>query len=129
MTEERAAEIVSDVSYFGTIMVHLGMADGMVSGAAHTTAHTIVPSFQIIQTAPGTATVSGVFLMCLSDRYFVYGRLRGQPGSHRRAPGRYRDPGPTTHRHARSRPWPPRRAAYPQPFRRTDARRGYRARR
>src|SRR5664279_6621630 len=49
MTEERAAEIVSDVSYFGTMMVHLGMADGMVSGAVHTTAHTIRPAFEIIK--------------------------------------------------------------------------------
>jgi hypothetical protein len=86
------------------MMVHLGMADGMVSGAAHPAAHTIVPSFQIIKTAPGTATVSSVFLMCLSDRVLRLRRLRGQPGSHRRAPGRYRDPGPTTHRHARWRP-------------------------
>jgi phosphate acetyltransferase len=73
MTEERAADIVSDVSYFGTMMVHLGMADGMVSGAMHTTAHTIRPSFEIIKTAPGTAIVSSVFLMCLSDRVLVYG--------------------------------------------------------
>jgi len=75
-----------------------------VSGAAHTTAHTVVPSFQIIKTTPGTATVSSFFLMCLSDRGLRLQRWRGQPGSHRRAPGRYRDPGPTTHRHARSRP-------------------------
>lgn len=73
MTEERAADIVTDVSYFGTLMVHLGMADGMVSGAAHTTAHTIRPAFEIIKTAPGTAIVSSVFLMCLSDRVLVYG--------------------------------------------------------
>ena len=79
MTEERAAEIVSDVSYFGTMMVHLGMADGMVSGAAHTTAHTIVPSFEIIKTAPGTATVSSVFLMCLADRVLVYGDCAVNP--------------------------------------------------
>ena len=73
MTDERAADIVSDVSYFGAMMVHLGMADGMVSGAMHTTAHTIVPSFEIIKTALGTAIVSSVFLMCLSDRVPVYG--------------------------------------------------------
>jgi phosphate acetyltransferase len=78
-TQERAAEIVSDVSYFGTMMVHLGMADGMVSGAAHTTAHTIVPSFEIIKTAPGTATVSSVFLMCLADRVLVYGDCAVNP--------------------------------------------------
>src|SRR3546814_13383490 len=61
------------VSYFGTMMVHLGEADGMVSGAAHTTAHTITPSFEIIKTEPGTSIVSCVFFMCLADRVPVYG--------------------------------------------------------
>jgi phosphate acetyltransferase len=64
---------MDDVSYFGTMMVHMGLADGMVSGAAHTTAHTIRPSFEIIKTAPGVSTVSSVFLMCLSDRVLVFG--------------------------------------------------------
>ncbi len=73
MTVDRAREIVRDVSYFGTMMVHLGLADGMVSGAAHTTAHTIKPSFEIIKTAPGVSVVSSVFLMCLEDRVLVYG--------------------------------------------------------
>ncbi|ACZ29732.1 phosphate acetyltransferase [Xylanimonas cellulosilytica DSM 15894] len=73
MTVERAREIVTDVSYFGTMMVHVGDAHGMVSGAAHTTAHTIRPSFEIIKTAPGISSVSGVFLMCLEDRVLVYG--------------------------------------------------------
>ncbi|WP_036964996.1 phosphate acetyltransferase [Promicromonospora kroppenstedtii] len=73
MTAERAREIVTDVSYFGTMMVHLGLADGMVSGAAHSTAHTIRPSFEIIKTRPGTSSVSSVFLMCLEDRVLVYG--------------------------------------------------------
>lgn len=73
MTVERAREIVTDVSYFGTMMVHLGLADGMVSGAAHSTAHTIRPSFEIIKTKPGTSSVSSVFLMCLEDRVLVYG--------------------------------------------------------
>ena len=73
MTEDRAREIMHDVSYFGTMMVHTGVADGMVSGAAHTTAHTIRPSFEIIKTAPGVSTVSSVFLMCLSDRVLVFG--------------------------------------------------------
>ena len=73
MTIDRALEIVTDVSYFGTMMVHLGDAHGMVSGAAHTTAHTIRPSFEIIKTAPGINSVSGVFLMCLEDRVLVYG--------------------------------------------------------
>jgi phosphate acetyltransferase len=68
-----AAETVRDVSFFGTMMVHLGLADGMVSGARHTTAHTITPSFQIIKTKPGISVVSSVFLMVLADRVLVYG--------------------------------------------------------
>ncbi len=70
---EQAREVITDVSYFGTMMVHLGLADGMVSGATHTTAHTIKPSFEIIKTKPGTSVVSSVFLMALSDRVLVYG--------------------------------------------------------
>ncbi|MEV6429148.1 phosphate acetyltransferase [Nocardia sp. NPDC051463] len=73
MTVERARETMTDISYFGTMMVHKGIADGMVSGAAHTTAHTIRPSFEIIKTTPGVATVSSVFLMCLADRVLAYG--------------------------------------------------------
>ena len=79
MTTQVAAETVTDVSYFGTMMVHLGMADGMVSGAVHTTAHTIRPSFEIIKTAPGTKIVSSVFLMCLSDQVLVYGDCAVNP--------------------------------------------------
>ncbi|WP_448073342.1 phosphate acetyltransferase [Georgenia yuyongxinii] len=79
MTIERAREIVRDVSYFGTMMVHTGEADGMVSGAAHTTAHTIKPSFEIIKTRPGTSIVSSVFLMCLADRVLVYGDCAVNP--------------------------------------------------
>lgn len=73
VTIEQAREKVQDVSYFGTMMVHMGDADGMVSGAAHTTAHTIVPSFQIIKTKPGTSIVSSVFLMLMKDRVHVFG--------------------------------------------------------
>ena len=73
MTVERAREIVTDVSYFGTMMVQLGMADGMVSGAAHTTAHTIRPAFEVIRTTPDVDVVSSVFFMCLADRVLVYG--------------------------------------------------------
>ncbi|MAM53316.1 phosphate acetyltransferase [Microbacterium sp. UBA3394] len=73
MTFERAADTVTDVSYFGTMMVHAGLADGMVSGAAHTTAHTIRPAFEIIKTKPGVSVVSSVFLMALADRVLVYG--------------------------------------------------------
>ncbi len=70
---ELAADTVTDVSYFGTMMVHLGLADGMVSGAKHTTAHTIRPAFEIVKTAPGVSVVSSVFLMALADRVLVYG--------------------------------------------------------
>ena len=73
MTLERAREIVTDVSYFGTMMVHLGLADGMVSGAVNTTAHTIRPALEFVKTKPGVKTVSSVFLMCLADRVLVYG--------------------------------------------------------
>ncbi|MFC9964683.1 phosphate acetyltransferase [Nocardia ignorata] len=73
MTLERARETMADISYFGTMMVYKGIADGMVSGAAHTTAHTIRPSFEIIKTTPGVSTVSSVFLMCLADRVLAYG--------------------------------------------------------
>jgi len=73
VTLDRGREILRDVSYFGTMMVHTGEADGMVSGAAHTTAHTITPSFEIIKTTPGTSIVSSVFFMCLEDRVLVYG--------------------------------------------------------
>ena len=79
VTLEQAREKVQDVSYFGTMMVHMGDADGMVSGAVHTTAHTIVPSFQIIKTKPGTSIVSSVFLMLLEDRVLVYGDCAVNP--------------------------------------------------
>jgi len=73
ITVDQAADTVTDASYFGTMMVHLGLADGMVSGAAHTTAHTIRPAFEIIKTTPGVSVVSSVFLMALADRVLVYG--------------------------------------------------------
>lgn len=73
VTVEMAREKVKDLSYFGTMMVHMDDADGMVSGAIHTTAHTIVPSFQIIKTKPGAALVSSCFLMLMEDRVYVYG--------------------------------------------------------
>jgi phosphate acetyltransferase len=73
ISRQAAADTVTDVSYFGTLMVHLGLADGMVSGAMHTTAHTIRPGFEIVKTAPGVSVVSSVFLMALADRVLVYG--------------------------------------------------------
>ncbi len=73
VTLEQARDVVTDVSYFGTMMVQLGLADGMVSGAGHTTAHTIRPGLQIIKTRPDVSVVSSVFLMALADRVLVYG--------------------------------------------------------
>ncbi len=68
-----ARDLMEDVSYFGTMMVHKGHADGMVSGAAHTTQHTILPALQFIKTAPGVSVVSSVFFMCLEDRVSIFG--------------------------------------------------------
>ncbi|MEO9139457.1 MAG: phosphate acetyltransferase [Jatrophihabitans sp.] len=73
VSAEQASDTVTDGSYFGTMMVHQGLADGMVSGAVHTTANTIRPAFEIIRTRPGVSVVSSVFLMALADRVLVYG--------------------------------------------------------
>ena len=73
MTLEEAHDIVTDAGYFGTLMVQEGIADGMVSGAVHSTAATIRPAFEVIKTSPGAAVVSSVFFMCLADRVLVYG--------------------------------------------------------
>lgn len=73
MTVEAARVVMKDESYFGTMMVRLGLVDGMVSGAAHTTANTIRPAFEIIKTQPDVSVVSSVFFMALADRVLVYG--------------------------------------------------------
>ena len=73
ITKEQARELMLDVSYLGTMMVFKGHADGMVSGAAHTTQHTIRPAFEFVKTKPGISIVSSSFLMCLEDRVLVYG--------------------------------------------------------
>ena len=73
VTLEQARETIHDVSYFGTMLVHNDIVDGMVSGAAHTTAHTVRPAFEIIKTQPDVSTVSSIFLMCLADRVLAYG--------------------------------------------------------
>jgi phosphate acetyltransferase len=73
VTLEQAREIMHDVSYFGTMLVHNDMVDAMVSGATHTTAHTVRPAFEIIKTQPDVSTVSSIFLMCLADRVLAYG--------------------------------------------------------
>ncbi len=70
---DMARDRMSDVSYFGTMMIYKGHADGMVSGAAHTTQHTIIPALQFIKTKPGVSVVSSVFFMCLEDRVSVFG--------------------------------------------------------
>ncbi len=72
VTVEQARERLQDLSYFGTMMVHFGMADGMVSGAINTTANTIRPSLEFIKTKPGVSVVSGSFLMAMSNRVVVY---------------------------------------------------------
>ncbi|MFD6226176.1 phosphate acetyltransferase [Streptomyces sp. NPDC060232] len=97
MTVELAHDVVTDVNYFGTLMVQRGLADGMVSGSVHSTAATIRPAFEIIKTnaaaqgapdrvvagdgraAPEASIVSSVFFMCLADRVLVYGDCAVNP--------------------------------------------------
>lgn len=76
---ETASDLMLDGSYFGTMMVHKGHADGMVSGAIHTTQHTIRPALQFVKTKPGISTVSSVFFMCLPDRVSVFGDCAVNP--------------------------------------------------
>ncbi|MBB3054479.1 phosphate acetyltransferase [Mucilaginibacter gotjawali] len=79
VTLEMARDLMTDVSYFGTMMVYKGEADGMVSGAVHTTQHTIRPALQFIKTKPGIQTVSSVFFMCLEDRVCLFGDCAVNP--------------------------------------------------
>ena len=79
VTPEQAFDMVVDPSYFGTMMVHSGLADGMVSGCVTTTAHTIRPALEVVRTAPGVSVVSSVFLMCLADRVLAYGDCAVNP--------------------------------------------------
>ncbi|WP_427893356.1 phosphate acetyltransferase [Kribbella sp. GL6] len=76
---DRARELVRDVSYFGTMMVQLGLADGMVSGAVHTTAHTIRPALEVVKTVLDVSVVSSVFFMCLENQVLVYGDCAVNP--------------------------------------------------
>ncbi|MFD4987156.1 phosphate acetyltransferase [Streptomyces sp. NPDC058374] len=76
---ELAYDVVADVNYFGTLMVEEGLADGMVSGSAHSTAATIRPAFEIIKTRQDATLVSSVFFMCLADRVLVYGDCAVNP--------------------------------------------------
>jgi phosphate acetyltransferase len=73
VTIDMAEDMMADVSYFGTMMIYKGLADGMVSGAAHTTQHTIRPALQFIKTKPNFSVVSSIFFMCLEDRVSVFG--------------------------------------------------------
>lgn len=77
--EDMARDRMSDTTYFGTMMVHKGFADGMVSGALNTTAHTVRPAFEFIKAKAGFTIVSSVFLMCLRDRILVYGDCAVNP--------------------------------------------------
>jgi phosphate acetyltransferase len=79
ISEQMAFDVLEDLSYFGTLMVYHGDADGMVSGAVHTTQHTIRPSFETVKTKPGVQLVSSVFFMCLPDRVLVYGDCAVNP--------------------------------------------------
>jgi len=79
VTPDLALDIVGEASYFGTFMVHTGAADGLVSGASHTTADTIRPAFEIIRASPGVSVVSSVFFMCMADRVLVYGDCAVNP--------------------------------------------------
>lgn len=79
VTYDQAYDTVADVSYFGTMMVLGGLADGMVSGSVNTTAHTIRPALEVIKTSKGTSVVSSVFLMCLADRVLTYGDCAVNP--------------------------------------------------
>jgi phosphate acetyltransferase len=62
-TEEQARNILKDENYFGTMLVHMGLADGLVSGAVHSTGDTVRPALQIIKTKPGVSRTSGAFIM------------------------------------------------------------------
>ena len=79
VNHDMARDLLRDVSYFGSMMVYRGDADGMVSGAIHTTQHTIRPALQFIKTRPGVSVVSSVFFMCLPDRVAVFGDCAVNP--------------------------------------------------
>lgn len=79
ITRDNSRDIMIDLNFYGTMMIYKGHADGMVSGAVHTTADTIRPAFQFIKTKPGCSVVSSVFLMCLNDRVLAYGDCAVNP--------------------------------------------------
>ncbi len=73
LTMDRACDAIADETFWATMMIQRGEADGMVSGSVHTTQQTIRPAFQVVKTKPGSSIVSSVFLMCLKDRVLVFG--------------------------------------------------------
>ena len=72
-TEEQAQEMLKDVNYFGTMLVYTGKAEGLVSGAAHSTGDTVRPALQIIKTKPGVSKTSGIFFMIKDDKQYIFG--------------------------------------------------------
>ncbi len=68
-----ARDRMSDPTYFGTMMVHKGLADGMVSGSITTTAQTIRPAFEFVKTKPGVSVVSSIFIMCFQSKVLAFG--------------------------------------------------------
>ena len=79
ITMDQARDVMMNVSYFGTMMIYRGLADGMVSGSTHITQHTLRPAFEFIRSKPGFSIVSSVFFMCLADRVLVYGDCAVNP--------------------------------------------------
>jgi phosphate acetyltransferase len=79
ITPDNARDVMSAVNYFGTMMVYKGHADGMVSGAAHSTLNTVRPSLEFVKTKPGSTIMSSVFFMCLEDRVLAYGDCAVNP--------------------------------------------------
>lgn len=71
-TREQALELLRDENYFGTMLVFTNQADGLVSGAAHSTADTVRPALQIIKTKPGVKKTSGAFIMVRGDEKYVF---------------------------------------------------------
>ena len=72
-TDEQAQEMLKDVNYFGTMLVYTGKAEGLVSGAAHSTGDTVRPALQIIKTKPGVSKTSGIFFMIKDDKQYIFG--------------------------------------------------------
>ncbi|MEE4242469.1 MAG: phosphate acetyltransferase [Desulfopila sp.] len=79
ITPDNARDVMSGVNYYGTMMVYKGHADGMVSGAAHSTLNTVRPSLEFVKTKPGSTIMSSVIFMCLEDRVLVYGDCAVNP--------------------------------------------------